>query len=230
MPPGAPSGEDTQPNERRLNRKGVTNVPTIRLTGSRRPGRGAFHGRSQSYRGSGPTYANLNQQNLSHPPNQSQFSSRGRVNNLEQYLPRHTHPGSHPAAPNPHTANSATQNTSKRLFPFPDARQPKRPRLETHSQSRFDRPTNSKHIKKKPLKSRIEIKLDLPLHCRTGIYGYRASRRTWLDREIQRVELENKVKIINAQYLDREVLLCCNAEESQNLLVCEDSLGNLLCS
>ncbi|KIM91013.1 hypothetical protein PILCRDRAFT_159937 [Piloderma croceum F 1598] len=224
MPPKIPGGEDAQPNERRLYRKGATNVPAIRLTTPRRTGRGTFQNR-QSPRGSGPNYTNRAPQNPSHTSNRSQLF-RGHVNYPEQYAPAHPYPGPsrHPAAPYPYTINSATQNPSKRSSSFSDARQPKRPRLEAPSQSRLDQPTSSKHTKKQLPKSRIEIKLALPLYCRKGVHGYHASRRAWLDREVQRIELERKLRVCNTQYLDREVLLYCSAEESQDLPARGDSL------
>jgi hypothetical protein len=227
MPPRIPGGEDAQPNERRLNHKGATNVPTIRLTTPRRTGRGTFQSR-QSHRGSGPTYANRTQHNPSHASNRSQLF-RGHVNYPGQYAPAHPHPGSsrHPAVPYPYAINSATQNPSKHSSSFYDARQPKRPRLEAPSQSRLDQPTSSKNTKKQLPKSRIEIKLYLPLYCRTGVHGYHASRRAWLDREVQRIELERKLKVYNTQYLDREVLLYCSAEESQDLPARGDSLSEI---
>ena len=224
MPPRVSGGEDAQPNERRLNHKGVTNVPTIRLTAPRRTGRGTFQSR-QGSRASGPNRA---LQNPSHASNRSQLF-RGHANYPGQYAPAHPRPGPshHPAAPYPYAINPATQNLSKRSSSFSDVRQPKRPRMEAPSQSRLDQHTSSKHTKKQLPKSRIEIKLGLPLYCRTGVHGYRASRRAWLDREVQRIELERKLKVCNTQYLDREVLLYCSAEESQDLPARGDFLSEI---
>lgn len=229
MPPRIPGGEDAQPNERRFHRKGATNVPTIRLTTPRRTGRGTFQSR-QSPRGSGPNYTSRAPQNPSHASSRSQ-PFRGNVNYPRQYYaPAHPYPGPsrHPAAPYSYAINSATQTPSKHSSSFSDARQPKRPRLDLPSQSRLDQPTSSNHTKKQVPKSRIEIKLELPLYCRTGVHGYHASRRAWLDREVQRIERERKLRVCNTQYLDREVLLYCSAEESQNLPARGDSFSEIL--
>ena len=204
-------------------------MPIVRLTTPRRTERG---GRAQSYR-SGATYANRTQ-NFSHAAamsNRSQFPSRGRVNPAHYSTARRNSgdPSHHPAASYPPTANSVSQNTPKRLSTFPDARQWKRPRLETPSQSRVELPATpslaTKSNKKKSSKSRIEIRLDTPLYCRTGVFGYRASRRGWVDREIRRIEQEQKVKVLSTQYLDREVLFYCSAEEAQGAA---DFSGNFL--
>jgi hypothetical protein len=230
--------EDTQPNERRLDRKGVANVPTIRLTTPRRTGRGAFQGRTQGYRGSGTSYSNRVPQTFSHASaasNPSRYASRGRFNSDEQYSSARTHPGGpsrYPSARYSPTTSTAPHNSSKRLPSFPDVRQSKRPRLanssDTPSQSRLDRPPapSPNPTKKQTTNSRVEVRLDIPLYCRTGVHGYRTSRRRWLDREIQRIEQERKVKVCNTQYLDREVLLYCSAEEFQNFPVGREPSGD----
>jgi hypothetical protein len=211
-------------------------VPMVRLTTPRRTERG---GRAQSYRGSGTTYANRTPQNFSHPSAmsyRSQIPSRGRVNNPVHYSTARRNcggPSHHSAASYPPTTNSVTQNTSKRLSSsFPDARQWKRPRLEIPSQSRVHLPTTpslaTKSNKKKSSKSCIEIRLDMPLYCRTGVFGYPASRRGWVDREIRRIEQEQKVKVLSTQYLDKEVLFYCNVEEARGASAGADFLGKFL--
>jgi hypothetical protein len=222
MRPTISSGEDAQPNERRFNRKGVTDVPTIRLT---TPRRGAFQGRPQSSQGSGSTYANR----APWTPRSSaasQFPSRGRgiTNHFPAFF---SGPSRYPAVPYQHSTRVTQYNTSKRLSPFPDARQPKRPRLTSPPpQPRLDSPSPvKKPTKKHKGTSRVEIRLHIPLYCRTGVHGCRQSRRMWLDQQIQRIEQERPVKVYGTQYLDQEVLLFCDPEKSQDTSVCTDSPG-----
>jgi hypothetical protein len=66
----------------------------------------------------------------------------------------------------------------------------------------------------------------MPLYCRTGVHGYRASRRAWVDQEIGRIVQERNVKVRQTQYLDRQVLFYCSAEEFQDAPVSGDSLGD----
>lgn len=234
MHPRVPSGEDTQPNERRLSRKGATNVPMIRLTTAppRRNGRGTFRGRA------GTLYTNRNPQNLSRASRMSnppQSPSRGRGINIGQHsLQTHSRGLSHHSAASSMTP-TVSQNTSKRLSPFPDVQQSKRARLahasDTPSEARHDRPSASspavKPTRKRKPKSRIKIKLDIPLYCRTGVHGYQMSRRNWVGREIQRIEQERKVKVCGTNFLDREVVLYCSAEKQQDILAHRDSAGEI---
>jgi hypothetical protein len=232
MRPTISSREDVQPNERRPNRKGVTDIPTIRLT---TPRRGVFQGRLQSSQGSGSTYANR----ASWTPRSSaasQFPSRGRgITNHSPASASFSGPSRYPAVPYQHSTRVTQYNTSKRLSPFPDARQPKRPRLtNSPPQPRLDSPSAPSPVKKPTKKhkgtSRVEIRLNIPLYCRTGVHGCRQSRRMWLDQQIQRIEQERPVKVYGTQYLDQEVLLFCDPEKSQDISVCTDSPGISSCS
>lgn len=207
MPP-AWSSEDRQPNEIRLSRKGVTTAPLVRPTAPRWTDRPeSFHGRGRGFgRGSGP-----------------QFNSRGRFNTLGRPSPAFT---AYPERSHylPASTDTATPQgwlnpgPRKRMSSFSDGCQSKRPCLDNrsneHSRSGLASisPPPSKNLQKKMTKgARIEIKLDLPIHCRRGVHGYHKSRRHWLDLESKRQQQEGKV-IIHSEFRDREVLLHCSLQ------------------
>lgn len=243
MPP-AWGGEDRQPNELRINRKGSTNVPLVRSSASRWTARldtsQSYCGRGRGSRGVGRGYGHpISSRTLTTPVS----SQRGRINSSGWSAAASTHIGQgnsyrpHFHSPRASVSNAIQQgsNPQKRLSDISDSRQAKRPCFDNksneQSHSGIDQISSLLPSNKAPKKGhqkapRIEIRLDVPLHCRKGVHGYHKSRHQWLDREIQRIQEKRQVAVHHTEFLDREVRLLCHSQTpSQSPIKNEISTG-----
>jgi hypothetical protein len=159
------NSEDAQPNEIRFTRKGNTVIPAIQPTYPKGP-QNPSHPRP-GYR---PTNHYANSHSFVSPP----LFSNSRAFPVDPTL-THKHPG--------HSHYSTTY---------------KRRRIE-ESSVRASQQNPAQLIRAPPRPqvnpARIEITVDLPIHCRHRVAGNNKSRRDWLNREIPRVEKERGVKI-----------------------------------
>lgn len=219
-----PPAEDSQPNERRPNRKGVANVPLVRSTAvPRRPTRGSF----RIPRGHGaPLHSHRPAQTPSRQfaiPNPQQISSRTPT----QYISNHSH--SFPNAQNRSHNNSfpntfvAPSNASKRTSVFPDNRQPKRPRIDSPNPqpptshpvaSSPTVPANVSSKKSGICGVRTEHILEMPSNCYAGAPGCKKSRHEWRNGEIQRIEQDGRTEVYHVESLERHTRLFCRPRTS----------------
>ena len=201
-----PTGEDLQPNELRLNRKGAASIPSVKVTtGPSTKCRDTGHIRF----GSNPRRGIEGH----HKVRRSDLAPRH--NNLSE--PLRTAPRSSgysytsPRTPSDALPSSLSR-TIKREAASPDLRRltpPKRPRQNYVTQRRS--PSLDSGLAKRP-PNENSITVDLPFDCWKGNVGYKKARHNWLGVERRRVEREHKVRLGALQYLDRQVVFFCKAE------------------
>ena len=204
------AGEDLQPNELRLNRKGSANVPFVKVTTSRlAPSncRGIDHilSGSNPRRGIEGRYKTRRSEFTPRRNNVSESSNATpRSSGHSHSLPRTPSDALPPSLPGTVKREAADLPLD---LPIP----PKRPRQNyvAHQPPSLD----SGHIavaKRPPNENSITV--DLPFNCWKGGEGYEKARRNWLGMERTRIEREHKVRLGGLQYLDRQVLFFCKVE------------------
>jgi hypothetical protein len=165
------NSEDTQPNEIRLARKGNSVIPAIQPTYPR--------GRQNLF------YPRPNQRPTDYYANSQSFVPSFVP--LPLFNPSRTYPSNRTSAHKPpgHSDHSTSY---------------KRRRVE-ESSVRHSQP-NPAQLTRDALPippvqhpSRIEITVDLPIHCRHGVADNKRARRVWLNHEIPKVEKERGVEI-----------------------------------
>ena len=193
------AGEDLQPNELRLNRKGSANVPSVKVTTSR-PGPSNYRGHILS--GSNPHRGIEGRNKTRRSNNVSEFSRTATpsfgYSKSSSHTPSDALP---PSFPRGVKREAASPDLVNLVTP------PKRPRhwgplsLDLGHIAVAKRPPNEN-----------SITVDLPINCWRGSKGYKEARKNWIGVERIRVEREHKVRFSDLQYLDKQVVFFCNVE------------------
>lgn len=212
----ASTGEDLQPNELRLNRKGSTNVPSVKVTTrASRPG-------PSNYRGTGRILPGSNRRRGTdgrHQARRSDFTPRRNdvsESSRATAAPRssgYSHSSSHTASGALPLASLPTAVKREAASPdLLDLLPPKRPRQHRDTHRRHSPPDSVQTTLARRPPNENSITVDLPLNCWKGGEGYKKARQDWLGVERRRVERAHKIKVSGLQYLDRQVVFFCKVE------------------
>lgn len=210
--------EDSQPNEQRQMRKGISNAPLIRLTSGSSDRRYARGGR--------PERAARGSATLSHrsryPQSQASTITPSYLSGANA-LPTVQYPRSVPQGPQhaqaQHHRDTSFGPSARRLDP------PKRPstpqedrqlkRNRIHPPNVLSAPhttpvattASSSSAMDPPLAqhNKTSMTLDLPPNCYSGVTGCKLSRRQYRECETRRLEQDGRIEIYHVEYMNKHM-------------------------